>query len=139
MLRATGGVNTHRGAIWSLGLLLAAHAQTGSRDPRTLAQTAAAIASLPDPSRGNLDSHGARARARYGATGAMGEAQAGFPHVVDRALPALRAARVRGASESVARVDALLTIMRTLDVDARSPSWRRGRLTHNAGRSGGHA
>ncbi|HWT70690.1 MAG TPA: triphosphoribosyl-dephospho-CoA synthase, partial [Oxalicibacterium sp.] len=27
MLRATRGVNTHRGAIWSLGLLLAAAAQ----------------------------------------------------------------------------------------------------------------
>ena len=115
MLRATGGVNTHRGAIWSLGLLLAAHAHTGSHDPQILAQTAARIASLPDASRVSIDSHGARARARYGATGAMGEAQAGFPHVIDRALPALRAARLRGASEAVARVDALLTIMRTLD------------------------
>jgi triphosphoribosyl-dephospho-CoA synthase len=115
MLRATGGVNTHRGAIWSLGLLLAAHAQNGSRDPRTLAQTAATIASLPDSSRGDRDSHGERARVRYGVRGAMGEAQASFPHVVDRALPALRAARERGASEAVARIDALLTIMRTLD------------------------
>ncbi len=115
MLRATGGVNTHRGAIWSLGLLLAAHARTGSHDPRVLAQTAATIASLPDSLRGSIDSHGEHARARYGVRGAMGEAQAGFPHVVDRALPALRAARERGASEAVARIDALLTIMRTLD------------------------
>lgn len=115
MLRATGGVNTHRGAIWCLGLLLAAHAQTGSRDPYILVQTAATIASLSDSSRASVDSHGERARARYGVGGAMGEAQAGFPHVIGRALPALRAARVRGASEAVARVDALLTIMRTLD------------------------
>lgn len=115
MLRATGGVNTHRGAIWSLGLLLAAHAHTGSRDPQALAQAAATIAALPDSSRGGIDSHGERARVRYGVRGAMGEAQAGFPHVIDCALPALRAARKRGAGEAVARIDALLTIMRTLD------------------------
>jgi len=115
MFRASGGVNTHRGAIWAIGLLLAAHASTGSSDPRSLARAAAAIASLPDSSRGTADSHGERARVRYGARGATGEAQAGFPHVVDRALPALRASRQRGAREAVARVDALLTIMRTLD------------------------
>jgi triphosphoribosyl-dephospho-CoA synthase len=115
MLQATGGVNTHRGAIWSLGLLLAAHANTGSCDPRALARTAAIVAGLPDSSRGVIDSHGERARTRYGVRGAMGEAQAGFPHVVECALPALRRSRERGASEAVARVDALLHIMRTLD------------------------
>ena len=50
---------------------------------------------LPTPRCGDptADSHGARARRRYGASGAAGEAQAGFPHVVGHALPALRAAR----------------------------------------------
>ena len=115
MMRATGGVNTHRGAIWSIGLLLAAHALTGSRDPATLAQSAAQLATLPDVARGVLDSHGERARSHYGVRGATGEAEAGFPHVVGVALPALRASRRRGAGESVARVDALLSIMRTLD------------------------
>jgi len=115
MLRASGGINTHRGAIWSIGLLLAAHAITASRDPKAIAQTAATLAALPDTARGALRSHGENARTRYGVRGATGEAEAGFPHVVAIALPALRAARERGANEAVARVDALLSIMRTLD------------------------
>ncbi len=115
MLRASGGINTHRGAIWSIGLLLAAHAITASRDPSAIAQTAAILAALPDTARGALRSHGESARTRYGVRGATGEAEAGFPHVVAIALPALRAARERGANEAVARVDALLSIMRTLD------------------------
>jgi triphosphoribosyl-dephospho-CoA synthase len=115
MLRASGGINTHRGAIWSLGLLVAAHAMTESRDPIALAQTASTLARLPDAARGALVSHGARARTRYGVRGATGEAEAGFPHVVGVALPALRAGREAGASEAIARIDALLHIMCTLD------------------------
>jgi len=115
MLEVTGNVNAHRGAIWSVGLLVAAHANSGSRDPAVIAQVAAEIAVLPDAGQAPFASHGKVVRARFGVRGAAGEAQAGFPHVVQRALPALRAARARGASESVARSDALLAIMTTLD------------------------
>jgi len=115
MLEATGGVNTHRGAIWSLGLLVAAQAAADTRDPTAIASLAASIASLPDAARDTSDSHGSRACARFGVRGAAGEAQDGFPHVLNRALPALRAARERGAAEWVARVDALLAIMTSLD------------------------
>jgi len=115
MLRATARINTHRGAIWTLGLLVAAHALTSSRDPGAIARCAARIAALPDEGRGALEGHGAHVRARFGVRGAIGEAQAGFPHVLERALPALREARARGAGEAVARVDALLAVMVTLD------------------------
>jgi len=116
MLAATGGANAHRGAIWALGLLVAGHAHTGSRDPAAIARAAAQIAALPDEGVAAVrSSNGARARARYGVGGAAGEAQAGFPHVVHHALPALRAARERGASEAVARIDALLEVMTTLE------------------------
>ncbi|HUA07790.1 MAG TPA: triphosphoribosyl-dephospho-CoA synthase [Candidatus Acidoferrales bacterium] len=115
MLEATGNVNAHRGAIWSLGLLVAAHASSGSRDANAVARVAAEIAALPDANQAPYASHGKVVRARFGVRGAAGEAQAGFPHVVRRALPALRASRARGASESVARTDALLAIMTTLD------------------------
>lgn len=91
MLRATGGVNTHRGAIFGLGLLAAA-AGSGAA-PATLgrvvaARWGAAIGRGPVP----LFSHGSQALRRYGAGGARAEAMAGFPSVYEIALPALRSA-----------------------------------------------
>jgi triphosphoribosyl-dephospho-CoA synthase len=115
MLETTGGINTHRGAIWTLGLLLAGHAVTDSRDPGVIAAAASQIAALPDAARGALVTHGEAARRQFGVRGATGEALAGFPHALERALPALRLARSRGARESVARIDALLTIIASID------------------------
>jgi triphosphoribosyl-dephospho-CoA synthase len=116
MLAASGGVNTHRGAIWALGLLAAAVA-LGGRGTTSVTGTAAAIARYPDdvcPPEALL-SHGTRARTRFGVHGARGQARHGFPHVVHVALPALRATRRRGASEETARLTALLALMTTLD------------------------
>jgi triphosphoribosyl-dephospho-CoA synthase len=115
MLAATGGVNTHRGAIWSLGLLVAAASITAARDGAIVAATAASLASLPDPERALSVTNGARARAAFGVRGAPGEAESGFPHVVDVALPHLRRSRERGNVEDAARIDAMLAIMTTLD------------------------
>ena len=83
MLDVTGGVNTHRGAIWSLGLLIAAHANSGSREPHAIARVAARIASLPDVAGVAPDSHGLQACEQFGVHGARGEARAGFPHALN--------------------------------------------------------
>jgi triphosphoribosyl-dephospho-CoA synthase len=113
MLTATGGVNTHRGALWALGLLSAGAACddgiAGAVD------VAARLAMIPDRFAAGPTSHGANARLRYGVSGAAGEAQTGFPHVCLHALPALRAARRSGADEGSARLEALLALMATLD------------------------
>jgi triphosphoribosyl-dephospho-CoA synthase len=122
MLVATGGSNAHRGAIWALGLLVAAAARPGSRlTAARLVAAAAALARLPDigfadclPSVGR-SSHGEQANSRYGTSGARGEAQAGFPSAVQAGLPMLRAARASGASEERARLDALMAIVARLD------------------------
>lgn len=117
MLAATCGVNTHRGALWALGLLAAAATATNGGNGG-LTDYAAALARIPDPAAVAPDtplSHGALARGRYGVAGAVGQAQAGFPHVTRYALPALRAARARGADEPSARLDALLALMACLD------------------------
>jgi triphosphoribosyl-dephospho-CoA synthase len=116
MLAATGGSNAHRGAIWVLGLLTAAVAMLGTR--RTLAAVAACtahLAGLPDRHAPDLPSNGSRACRRFGVQGARGEAVAGFPHVIQVGLPALRRARARGAAEQCARLDALMAIMARLD------------------------
>jgi triphosphoribosyl-dephospho-CoA synthase len=127
MFAATGGSNAHRGAIWVLGLLVAARAIQGDESPRgeagpraeagprETAALAARIAAFPDRYAPAQDSHGARACRRYGVRGARGEAVAGFPHVIDVGLPAMWAARAKGADETCARLDALMAIMATLD------------------------
>ncbi len=96
MLAATGGANTHRGAIFGLGLLCAA---AGARESRAdgwnrenLGATVQRLwgcdlLDLPRPAQ----SHGARASRLYGAGGARVEAAAGFPHVYRVGLPTWRA------------------------------------------------
>jgi triphosphoribosyl-dephospho-CoA synthase len=116
MLAATGGSNAHRGAIWSVGLLVAGAALDSARPgPRAVASRAAAIARYPDRFAPDRTTNGARACARYGVAGARGEARSGFPHVVSVGLPALRRARLQGAPEECARLDALLAIMSSLE------------------------
>lgn len=116
MLAATGGVNTHRGALFALGLLVAGAAATGSRRPATVAGAAGALARCKD--RGAdppPPSHGQLARGSAPRAGALRQAQDGFPAVVDVALPRLWADRDAGALEPVARVNALLALMSVLD------------------------
>lgn len=117
MLEATSGVNTHRGALWALGLL-SAGAATGAGVTGAI-DVAARLASIPDPAAAGrttaTGSHGANARSRYGVGGAIGQAQEGFPHVRLHALPALHAARRSGSDEATARLSALLALMANLD------------------------
>jgi len=117
MMRATGGINTHRGAIWALGLLAAAAASEGpAAGAACIAATAAAIARLPDRAAPLRTGHkGEQACRDYGVSGARGQAQAGFPQVMRIALPALHTSRARGDSETAARLNALLAIIATLD------------------------
>jgi triphosphoribosyl-dephospho-CoA synthase len=116
MLEAAGGSNAHRGAIWALGLLVAAARLPAEKKPAAIAAAAGALARLPDPlAPPRPPSHGERARLHFGAAGARGEAQAAFPHVIRVGLPALRAARSRGVPEERARLDALLALMASLD------------------------
>lgn len=115
MLRETGGSNAHKGAIWVLGLLVTATAQSSSLNAGAIAKDGGLLAQLPDSARPRLVSHGDLVRRRYGAKGARGEACAGFPHVVKVGLPAIRAARECGLSETNSRLSSLLAIMGSLE------------------------
>jgi len=114
MLAATQGVNTHRGAIWALGLLVAAKALDPDADAGTLAARAGRIALFDDPAMPQQHSHGQEVRQRYGTSGAREQAQQGFPAVIGHGLPQLLRSRAAGASEPHARLDALLAIMAVL-------------------------
>jgi len=117
MLKATGGSNSHKGAIWILGLLVSASALYVEDDPKVsrIAATEKEIASFADRAAPRLVSHGELVGKRYGAAGARGEALSGFPHVVDIGLSVLRSKRASGATQTVARLDTLLSIMSSLD------------------------
>jgi triphosphoribosyl-dephospho-CoA synthase len=117
MLKATNGSNSHKGAIWILGLLISAAAVHVEGEPKAsrIAATAKGTASFEDRAAPRLVSHGDVAAKRYGVAGARGEARRGFPHVIDIGLPMLRSKRASGATEHVARLDALLSIMSQLD------------------------
>jgi triphosphoribosyl-dephospho-CoA synthase len=116
MLMATGGSNSHKGAIWILGLLISAAAMEDEVDciASGIAATAQAIASFEDRAAPRLVSHGDIVAKRYGVSGARGEAGQGFPHVIDVGLPTLRRRRAQGATEEQARLDTLLSIMSCL-------------------------
>lgn len=117
MMCATGGVNTHRGAIWAVGLLVTAAAmKAGDRVAAGVAARAGALARLPDPHAPHLTGNkGEHACREHGVGGARMQALAGFPHVIAAALPALKRSRARGDSENAARLNALLAVMAELD------------------------
>jgi len=118
MLRATAGINTHRGAIFCLGLLCAAigraRAQGIALTPACLRAVlllrwGEALAAHTVP--GAQQSNGLRVADLHGAGGAREEAALGLPSVFETGLPALRAALAAGRGMRLARIDALFALM----------------------------
>lgn len=124
MLAATGGINTHRGAVFQLGLLCAAAgaagAASGAGVPITAARIRAALiehwgAALRARAARSSTLPGGIAARRLGLRSASEEAAAGFPVVFELALPALRTALARGLRPPLAQLDALFHIIAVLD------------------------
>jgi triphosphoribosyl-dephospho-CoA synthase len=114
MLEVTRGVNTHRGAIFGLGLLSAAAgwlALGGTPAARSLGEHVRRMWGRSLRMTAPSGSHGAYVFARYGAGGARTEAATGFAHVYLIGLPALRRARGLGADEEAARVQACFALI----------------------------
>jgi triphosphoribosyl-dephospho-CoA synthase len=120
MLAGTGGVNTHRGAIFTLGLLAAATGRLAAslRHPTAALLRRevrdrlgpALLGALPAES----SSHGQEVAARHGAGGARVEAATGFPHLFEVGLPAFEASLARGAPRRTAAVECLLALIAVL-------------------------
>lgn len=98
MLRATKGVNTHKGAVFSLGILLTATANSWYRlhhfaaadIQRTVRQmlTDLVKTDLKQLQSTSRLTAGEKQYIKYGLKGIRGEAQAGYPAVFDYGLPA---------------------------------------------------
>jgi len=120
MLHATGGINTHRGAIFCLGMLCAAIAACQAQH---IALTAPAIravlliewgadlAAHTAPEAHACGSHGLRATAQHALGGAREEAAQGFPALFEIALPQLHSTLAAGRDWQCAKVDALFALM----------------------------
>lgn len=119
MFRATAGVNTHKGSIFSLGLLCAAigrlHQLQHTVSPEAICKTAAAFCrGLTERElRNNNQQHtaGQRLYQQLGLTGARGEAEAGYPLVIHHALPHYRTLLAEGRDPELALLDTLLLLI----------------------------
>jgi triphosphoribosyl-dephospho-CoA synthase len=125
MLAATGGVNTHRGAIFNLGLLCAAAGSLlaegempGAAAACALVKTnwgaeiLAGLATLPAAAQ---LSHGLVVAQRYGSGGARQEAAAGFPAALALGLPAYRRVLAATSDGELAAVQALFALIAELE------------------------
>lgn len=112
MFQATGGVNTHRGALFALGLSVAAASFLLHRDRRLSAEElrteiSATAKQMPLPD----GTHGSIVRNRHGAGGALAAAQEAWPLLFDDWLPFYRERK----DDAFAEHKTLLRIMSTLD------------------------
>ena len=124
MLRATGGINTHRGAIFTLGLLCAAagaaRAAGQACDANGIREALVvrwgdALTARARVTPGARESHGSRAARLHGLRSAATEAALGMPTLFEHVLPALRQARAAGVDDRHARLHALFAAMAHAD------------------------
>lgn len=120
MRHATGGVNTHKGAIFSMGILCGAlgrlEREQWCSPGAVLAECAAMTKGLVSKDYVNLTQETAKTVGQelylqYGITGVRGQAEAGFPAVLNVGMPKLEAALAAGKSINEAGCAALLAML----------------------------
>ncbi len=123
MFKATHGVNTHKGAIFSLGLLCAAAGRLSPEDwqpERLLTECAKMTPGLVEKDFAGITAEtaktvGEKLYTAYGITGVRGQAEAGFPAVRDVGLPIFRQALKNGLSVNDAGCITLLHLIAATD------------------------
>lgn len=118
MFAATGGVNTHKGAIFTMGVLCGAAGRLwrpeGRWEREALFREVSAMtgqAMEEDLSRGGGDTVGRRLYAQRGISGIRGEVARGLPSVAGVGLPAYEAYRARGMDQNRAGAVTLLHLI----------------------------
>ncbi len=120
MFCATGGVNTHKGAIFTVGTLCGALGRLPReawREPDTVLHEVAAMAKgLVERELASLMEEDARTAGqklylRYGITGVRGQLEAGLPVVRDVGLPTLERGLAQGKNLNDAGCTALLSML----------------------------
>lgn len=119
MLAATHGVNTHKGAIFTIGLLCAACGRLGPdkwQAEDILAEVAAMTAGVVESdfagvTAKNAKTPGEKLYTLHGITGIRGQAEKGFPAIRDIGLPTLKEGLKNGLSLNDAGAVALLHLL----------------------------
>ena len=122
MYEVTGGVNTHKGSIFSFAVLCGALGalQASHRAPCTLSALQESCRNIAEHSLADFkattpDTEGLRCYQEHALYGARGEAAQGFPSAMECALPALQLWLKRGADFNRASVAALLHLIGQID------------------------
>ncbi|MBQ6899990.1 MAG: triphosphoribosyl-dephospho-CoA synthase [Firmicutes bacterium] len=117
MYEVTGGVNTHKGAIFSMGILCAAAAMMPQKEVSMtcLQQNCREIAAALLEEDKASETHGLKAREACGTGGIRKEALSGFETAFCTGLPAIEEALESGCGEKKACVYALMRIMETTE------------------------
>lgn len=119
MLEATHGINTHKGAIFTLGLLCAALGRLDPEDwnpDRILSECAAmthgvVARELAGIAANSAVTVGQSLYLRHGITGVRGQAEAGFPAIREVGLPLLKQGIAQGLSLNDAACGVLLHLL----------------------------
>ncbi len=117
MYEATGGVNTHKGAIFTMGILCGAAGRIWKSCPQweeaDLFREVAAMTrdAMDQDFRTGGDTVGHRLYARFGIRGIRGQVSDGLPAVEHIGLPAFRMCISRGEGGNAAGVHTLLTLI----------------------------
>lgn len=117
MYKATNQVNTHKGAIWALGLFISVAAnqisQKSQLDTALLFEEVAKLAAFPDTGiKKSIETHGNAVKKIYKVSGAYGEAVSGYPHVQ---VALKEAEKHRLESKEICELHMLLAIISSLD------------------------
>lgn len=127
MLRATGGVNTQKGLLFSLGIVAAAAGASSPADDKydsktILNITADIVTGIVERELAGSGSKtdngltaGERLYRKYGVTGIRGEMEHGLPAVLIHGLPALKDALAKALPINDALVNTLLVLMTCVD------------------------
>lgn len=118
MFQATGGVNTHKGAIFCLGLLVASYAHllaANGGQTVQLGQLQQVIEDTAQEFQPQQNTNGVMAALRYRVQGALAMAQHGYDIVLNDILPWYRKAKLESPDENIARVRTLLYIMSRIE------------------------
>lgn len=117
MYEATKGVNTHKGSIFSLGILCAAAGRLGYTgwQPQGLSalckEMTKGLVGRELGAISNAETNGEKLFISHGISGARGQAESGYPQVLDVGLPVLRKGLQQGLSLNEAGCGTLLALI----------------------------